>query len=441
VRPRELGPLALVAVLSGARAAGAGETFTLDEALARALAHPRLGEARAEGALAAARVDEARAGWLPSAGVTLSYWRATASSTLQPGQSLPDLSPMSGLTFRPSYSFYGAVAGVSQTLWDFGRTENQVRAAEAAVRSARQDGRVVAADVELGVRLAYYEALAAAELLRSAEQTVANLDRHLAAATALVRAGKRPPFDVTRARIDLANARVARLAASSAVVESRLALAAAIGVDELPDAPLAAPAARPGTDPPVPEVLARSVRRPEMASLDARIAAARALLDAQRSNHYPVLSASGQLSVGAVERPVLESTNNWQLGVQLVAPLLRGGADQAQVRQQEAALDRLMATRAALVLQIRVEAQQLVDAVAGARARQEAAAAIIVEAREGLTIAEQRYQAGVAPLIELADGQRTLSAAEAQATRAAYDLAVARARRQRATGPPPSGTP
>jgi outer membrane protein TolC len=53
-----------------------------------------------------------------------------------------------------------------------------------------------------------------------------------------------------------------------------------------------------------------------------------------------------------------------------------------------------------------------------------------------VTIAERRYAAGVANLIELADAQRTLTAAEADATRAGYDLAVARARLHRAAGEP-----
>jgi outer membrane protein len=174
--------------------------------------------------------------------------------------------------------------------------------------------------------------------------------------------------------------------------------------------------------------------RPELVSLDARIAAQEASVDAQRGAYWPVLSASAQVTTRALEIPPWASANNWQLGVQLTAPLLAGGADRARVRQQEAVLEGLRAARKALRLQIRLETRQLVDGVATARARREAATAIVAEARESLTIAEARYGAGVANIIELADAQRTLTSAEAQAARAEYDLAISRARVQRAIG-------
>jgi outer membrane protein TolC len=49
-------------------------------------------------------------------------------------------------------------------------------------------------------------------------------------------------------------------------------------------------------------------------------------------------------------------------------------------------------------------------------------------------VAEQRYGAGVATIVELSDAQATLTAAEAQHTRAGYDLELALARLHRAAG-------
>jgi outer membrane protein len=127
--------------------------------------------------------------------------------------------------------------------------------------------------------------------------------------------------------------------------------------------------------------------------------------------------------------------SNWHLGVQLAAPLLAGGADQARIQHQSAALDGLRAARTDLALQIRVEARKLVEAVATARERANAATALLGQARESLAIAEARYAAGVANLPELDDAQRTFTASQTDATRASHDLALARGRLHRAAGP------
>jgi outer membrane protein len=409
--------------------------LTLPEALARAHANPRVAQARASAQGAAAQIDEARGGWLPSASVTVGAWLGTANFSPQPGLSLRDEPPAGRPFDGTARAYYGAVAGLSQAIWDFGRTSSQVRAARASARAARSDTEVARADVELSVRLAYYDVLAGQELERAADEAVVTMTRHLNAAIVLVRVGKRPPFDVTRARLDLASARVNRLDAAAAVVQSRLALAATIGVDDLGNDTLEAPPAPAEDDATVEEVIARAfATRPDLMALEARLAAQGAVVAAQRSTFWPVLSVAGQVSVRGVERGQWSRAPNWQVGIQLSVPLLAGGVDLARLRQQEAALRALEAARDTVTLQARVEAQQLVSAVEAARARLEADEGIATSARENLSIAEERYSAGVATIIELADAEQSLTTAQAQESRARYTLATARARRDRAAG-------
>jgi outer membrane protein TolC len=51
-------------------------------------------------------------------------------------------------------------------------------------------------------------------------------------------------------------------------------------------------------------------------------------------------------------------------------------------------------------------------------------------------VAEERYGAGLGTIIELADARQTLTSALAEDARARYQLAAARARRDRAAGMP-----
>jgi outer membrane protein len=429
--------LAAVLSVSGLLAAwaeAADPVLTLPAALAQARSTARVAQSRALAAASSSRVEQGRAAWLPSARATLSVGQATANPAPLPMRELPDPRP-AGARPPGGSLYYGGVLEVSQLIWDFGQTGARLRAASAQARAAGSDAAVVWADVALQVRTAYYNALTAAELLRIADERVTRSGKQLEVARELVRVGKRPHFDVTRAQIDLANAGVARLEAQLASIEGRLALAAAMGVNDLGEVRLEPPPPTTSKDPELAEVLSRSLAaRPELAAADARLLAQQAQVDARRNGLWPSLSAEGQLGTAAVNRPGFAPVSNWLVGLQLDVPLLAGGADLARLREETALLQALQAERANLVLQLRLEAQQLVNGVTAARARQEATDAIVVQARENLGIAEARYAAGVANIIELADAQGTLTLAEAQSTRAEFELEVARARLRRALG-------
>ena len=284
------------------------------------------------------------------------------------------------------------------------------------------------------MRIAYYNGLEAAERLRIADETVANLEKRLSAARMLVEVGKRPPFDVTKSRIDLSNGRVTRLEAASALTErgwhwrrrSAWTTWATSGWSARPPAT--------GRTPNSPRWCRTRWRGGRSCAAWSRGWQGRRRAAGAAQPVLALLTAGAHLATRGVDPPEGAVVPSWQVGVQLTVPLLAGGGDLARVREQEAVLQSLEAARSALVLQMRVEAQQLVNAVSTARARLEAAEAIVIQSRENLAIAEERYNAGVATVIELADAQATRTAADAQQARAEYDLAVARARLQRALG-------
>jgi outer membrane protein len=426
----------LVAAPLAARADARDRVLTLQAALDRARSNARVMQSRAAAAAVSARVDQSRAAWLPSARTTLTVARASTNSMPLPASQLPEpgqaRAPQVGAA-----TFYGGALEVSQLIWDFGQAGAQLRSAGAQARAASSDAAVVWADVALQVRTAFYNALTASALLRIADERVTRSSKQLEAARELVRVGKRPHFDVTRAQIDLANARVARLEADHAQVEGRLALAAAMGVEDLGDVRLEPPAPSTDEDPRLEAVLARTLSaRPELSAADARLLAQQALVEARRNSLYPSLSAAGRVTSAGVNPGGSTTVFNWLVGLQLDVSLLAGGADLARLREETATLQALQAERATLVLQLRLEAQQLVNGVTAARARQEATHGIVLQARENLEIAEERYGAGVANIIELADAQGTLTSAEAQNARAQFELEVARARLRRAVGTP-----
>ena len=425
--------LAFAATLAAAPAPLPGANLlTLEEALARARAHPLTAESQALLAQASARTREAFAAFLPAGNVSATYSRATSNFAPSPGTQ-----PGGGTNQAPraetdiTSPFYSASVNVQVPIWDFGRTLGQVRAARASTSAAEADLSATRQDVATQVRVAYFGALAAEALVKVADDTIAQMQKHLEFAKASFEVGRRTRFDVTRAEVDLSNARITKIQADNGVATSRAALSAAIG-EPVGDARLEVRPQVEAPDPRPEEAAEHALRaRPELTALDLRQRAAGASLDSARSAWLPILSAAGQYAWRGQDFPLVR---NWQVGATLTWPFLNGGADAARVAEQRGAVEQTQAAHAAEVLQVRADAEQAAFAVIEAHARRDASHVLVAQAQENLELAEGRYQAGVGSIVELTDAQAALTSARAQQVRAGYDLETARARLTRAIG-------
>ncbi len=403
--------------VEGRTSGPASPVLTLEDALARARAHPLTAESQAQLAQASARTREAFAGFLPAGSVNATASRATGNLTR-------------AAESEATSSFYSANVNVQVPIWDFGRTLGHVRAARASTSAAEADLSVTRQDVATQVRVAYFGALAAEALVKVADDTIAQMLKHLEFAKASFEVGRRTRFDVTRAEVDLSNARITKIQADNGVATTRAALSAAIG-EPVGDARLEVRPQAEAPDPRPEEAVERALRaRPELTALDLRLRAADASLASARSAWFPVLAAAGQYG-WAGEAPLV---HNWQVAMTLSWPFLNGGADAARVAEQRGAVEQTQAAHAAEVLQVRADVEQAAFAVIEAHARRDASQVLVAQAQENLELAEGRYQAGVGSIVELTDAQAALTSARAQQVRAGYDLATARARLTRAIG-------
>jgi outer membrane protein len=406
----------------------AGAPLTLDEALQLAASHPTVLSARDLEAQAAARVGEAKAGMRPTANVQLGASLATGNFTSQPGLRLR------GAATDPSndaFPFYSAAINVSQTVWDFGRTHALVEAARSQQAVSALDRREAEADLAVAVKTAYFSVLGAERLRTATEASLEAAKRHLALAEAAVQVGQKPLYDAVRAKVDVGNAEVSLLQAANAVRLGRADLSRAVGED-VASRPMVEVVLAPPGEASVDALLERALsHRPEIAEQDARIAAQAAQLDAARSQYWPTLALTGQANERGSQLPLVP---NWQAGATLMVPLLAGGADAARLDQQAALLASLRHGREALVLDLRRDLEKQLASLAEARARQQALGKTLEQVREGLRLAEGRYAAGLATIVELGDAQASLASTEAQAIRAGLDEAVARAGLERLVG-------
>lgn len=431
-----LGLMAVSASRSAcAEAASTPWAMTLPEALDYAkVHHPNLLAARSRVQAAAASAEIPHARWLPTAALGLELLagttnNSTASYLPLPGVGLPRIGATPVATppsWRPEPSSLAAV-GLSQQLFDFGRTAALSALADTAVDTARFDAQSMGLEVRLSVAQSYFAVRAAHEIVRASEQAVERALVHRDEARAKVNAGLRSPNDLTRAEADLARYSVGYTRAEGGLGVARQAFAAAVGAangsldarGEPPDLPPL---------PPVQAVLALALeRQPELKSGLSRVEAARAETRAVRTGFAPDLRVGASVSAraGGADPSAgpsahfggfVPETPNWDVAVVLSWPFL-DGVRSAQARAAKAresvALAELGSVKSELIARVHqahAAAALAETSLAALEHAQEAAQANYLQA-------EARFHGGIATTVELAD-------AEALRTQTEIELAI-----------------
>jgi outer membrane protein TolC len=419
--------------------------MTLPEAIEYARAHqPAVRAALARIAAARADARTSRAQWLPfvvGAGELLggSANNTTASYVGVPGLDLPRIGATK-VTSDGSWKGYASTlvaVGAQQELFDFGRI-----AAEAAVQDSIVEVERRGADAEwllvrFGVEETYFAVHTARSVLAASEDAYQRAQVHRDYANAKVKAGLRPPIDLTRAEADLTRFDVGRIRAQGGLEAAQGAFAAAVGVLDLQlDAAGEAPPATP-----VPS-LTEAVRavgerdpllQEALAKQRTQAATSHAIATLLRPNLALTATLSGReggAPPSSGEPPDnsgwLPDVPNWDLGVVLRVPLFDGvvlarwkaSREREEVRRAE--LDLVRQRESAAVQQAYIATQV---AAASLTALERALDA----ARANYAQAEARFKAGLGTIVELTDAEAVRTDAEIQLALGRFEVARARA--------------
>jgi outer membrane protein len=412
----------------------AARILSLDEAVESARERqPQLRQARAATEAAAARQTQAFSSMLPQVSATASYLRTTTNAVSRPGA--PSTQGQNTGSFSTSPSISDNVTA-SVLLFDFMATPNRYRAAGALAESARDSEQATSLQVDFNVRSAYFTARADKSLVRVAEDTLANLQRHLEQTEGFVEAGTHPEIDVVQARTDTANARVQLINAQNTYEQAKVALNAAMGVIGPTDYDVADQSLTPVADEDDPngdQLYAEATEvRPEVASLEQQVRANQLTVSAIRGQYAPAISATAGFVQGGQSLDNLGW--NASFGLSLNWQIFQGGLTNASVREAQANVANIVAQLDLLRQQIRTDVDSARFAVRAAKASISATQEALTNSKVRLDLAEQRYAVGVGSAIELGDAQVAVTQAAAQAIQADGQLASARAQLLRALG-------
>ncbi|MGB7481348.1 MAG: efflux transporter outer membrane subunit [Burkholderiaceae bacterium] len=378
----------------------------LDALMAQALAaNHDLGAALARIRQSRAATDIARAGQLPSAGVSA----GASSSNRHSGAAVSGDRSSSQLNASVSYEL---------DLW--GGNAARSAAATARLEASVYDRDAVALVLQADVASNYFQILALKERLAIARQNLEAAQSVLALVETRFRNGANSGLEVSQQRTSVLNIQAQIPALEQDLRTAQTALAVLLGRapqgfsvhgDSLAALRLPLVAAY--------QPAALLERRPDIARAEAQLVAANADIGAARAVLYPSITlsagsaASGLLSGGT---SVVSS-----LAASLAQTIFDGGALRGQVAQSEARQAELVQSYLQNVLTGLKEVQDSLGAVDASAARQELLARAVGEAREAYRIASVKYKAGAEDLLTLLDSQRTQL--QAQDSRVQADLA------------------
>jgi outer membrane protein len=379
-------------------------------------------------------VRAARGAFLPSL--------ALNASTTEQSPATARINPATGELVAGRWATNGGVTA-NLTVFDAFQRQFDLRAARAQEAAAGASVAQQRAAVQLDVKQQFFAALAADEALAAARVQRAQADTQLALTRVRVAARTATVADSLQARIQVAQAELAevtaandrrtadaalgRLVGSLAAVTAR-AEAPAGGADDA-DRPLAVEGDA---------LVALAAAAPQVRQTTAALAAARAGVRAARAPYFPTLavnySRNGLGSSPAFDPLPANFRYTGQLRFSVNLPVFDQFTRQqalAQAQVTEAAAD--AEARDARLAASQTVAQQLA-ALGTARAQAAAQRVSITAGEEALRVQRQRYQLGVATVLDVLTAQTQLAQARLALAQARFAVRSARAQLEALVG-------
>jgi outer membrane protein len=323
---------------------------------------------------------------------------------------------------------------LSQVIWQTGRRES-IRSSRQTLEASLAREEASVQDLVLAVSQRYYAALAAEQLVRVAEATLAAARDHEKLVRAMAEVGQAPPVDVFSAEADAAQAEVSLIRVENGADLSRAQLKREMAVPpayRLRLAPMSPEQAEEPT-PSLAEALGLALdRRPEMAAAQHAVAAGEETVRLARAVEPAVISVSAEYSSG-ISGPK-EDQDSWAAIVSATGFLFDGGSRKADVDAARANLEALRAQEQQVSDGIGLEVESALLDIETARKSIEAAGKSVRNAESRLEAAQVKYREGVGIFVEVLDAQETLTRARTDRVRAVYEYRTSLVALRRATG-------
>ncbi len=308
------------------------------------------------------------------------------------------------------FGVFDARVALSMPLVDL-EAVNTLQSDNAALRAERFSYQSTRDEIVLVISNLYLQATADASRVQAAQSEVSTAETLAGLAEDQRTSGVVAGIEVLRQQVQLAAARQRLIAAQTATEKDKLVLARAIGVpaaqsialtDSFPFA-AAAPLS-------MQDALQRAESsRDDVRSAEARLESARAARQAAVGSALPTLHLDADY--GALGSKATTMKNTYAVAANVHVPIFAGGAARGRIEQADAELRQRQAELADLRAGLQYEIAGILLDLKSADAEVNVAREAEALARQQVEQAQDRFRAGVANSIELAQAQDALAAA------------------------------
>lgn len=353
---------------------------------------------------------------------------------------------ISGSLPKPTNYLTDPGARVDWLITDFGRTAHKILASKSLTASAEKQVLTSKALVILNVEQAYLACLKQQKLVAITREVLAERRLIRDQAAAMHRNQLRSKLDLDLALVEASKAELEFIKAQNDLQAAFAALNAAMGgqgaepyvLDDM--RPSVSPA------PPLEPLLRKALeQRPELLGSKDRVQAADEALKAARALNYGSITAVGAAGYGWWARQEVVSAqgnpNNpgaqlgwWGAGLSSTTPLFTGGRIEAEIEQAEANQGERRATTRVIANNVAFEVAKAYLSRLTAAQQITVAMDQVAHAREALTLARERYKAGLASILDVTTATAQLLRAETGLAEAQYSYLASDSALAYATG-------
>lgn len=383
------------------------------------------------------QVEQAYALLRPSLGLKASVTRSHFDASTEIP---PSLAALYGGATSLNTNSTNKTAGLAAKMPLLNRSDAaKVDQAEQSLVAAKADLAIAENDLMARLTQAYFDVLAAQDVLTTTEANKKALAEQLASAKRNFEVGNATITDTreAQARFDLASAQ--EIAATNDLRVKRIALDQLVGRPDVAPSPLQAPinldALAPGQ---MDDWVAQTTSAPTVRKAEVGLNVAKLEIDKAKAGNWPTLDAVANLSRTKIDSTSLQATQssgtNASLGVELNMPIYAGGSIQNRIKEVLALSEKAERDVDNAKRSVALATRQAFAGVQSGLAQVKAYEAAEASAKLALEATQLGYRVGVRINKDVLDAQTALSSTQKDLYKARYDVIVGSIKLKQAAG-------
>ena len=334
---------------------------------------------------------------------------------------------------------------VDLLITDFGHTAHRILSQRSLAASAERAVLTTKAVTILNVQQAYLRCLKQQRLIDIAEEILKERELIRQQSEAYYKRELRSKLDLDFASVEVARAEWALLRAKNDLQQAFAALNNAMGLRELSEYRLEGLSLTVIPPPPLETLLPEALAsRPELLDVAHRIEAAEEALKAAKALNYGSITAIGSAGYTWWSGREFDASGHqvnpgrqlgwWGAGGTSSFPIFTGWRIEGRIEEAQGRTDEQRAIAKALTNDVLLQVAQAYFSSLTARQQITVAEERVAHAREALTLARERYKAGLGSILDVTTATANLLAAETGLADSQYDYQASQAALGFATG-------